>query len=70
MLDVSSGEVIVYVNNDNSEQIIGLWAEGDDFVRVLVGEDEQESLSLPDVPTDIFDAVDVAKRVVDEFMNE
>jgi len=68
MLDVSAGEIIVYVNNDTSQQVIGLWMEGEDYIRILSGEDEQESISLPDTPVDIFDAVESAKRVIDEHL--
>jgi len=42
MLDVSAGEIIVYVNNDTSQQVIGLWMEGEDYIRILSGEDEPQ----------------------------
>ncbi len=69
MLDVSAGEIIVYVNNDSSQQVIALWMEGEDYIRILTGEDEQESISLPDTPNDIFDAVESTKRVVEEHLD-
>lgn len=68
MLEVTAGDIIVYVNNEKSQgQILGIWNEGTTFVRIIDCGDEIETLEIGSPPADVYEAIEEFTPVIAEY---